>query len=127
MGEVNIIVKVVSKSEARIVSGGAHKVVDALVGDETGSVFFPLWDDNINEIDEGDTVRITNGYVNLFRGNMRLTLGKYGSFEALEESTIEEVNTENNLSEKQYEEERRYDRRSYRPRYGERRGYRRRY
>ncbi len=114
MSRVNIVVKVVSKSEARIVSGGAHKVVDALVGDETGSVLFPLWDDKINEIDEGDTIRITDGYVNLFRGNMRLTTGRYGSFEVLEESTIEEVNTENNLSEKQYEQERRYDRRGYR-------------
>ena len=126
MRRVNTVVKVVSKSEARIVSGGAHKVVDALVGDETGSVLLPLWDDRINEIDEGETIRITNGYVNLFRGNMRLTIGRYGSFEVLEESPIEEVNTENNLSEKQYEQERRYDR-SYRPRYGERRGYQRRY
>ena len=124
--EVNIVVKVVSKSEARSVSEGAHKIVDALVGDETGSVLLPLWDDAIDQISEGDTVRITKGYVNLFRGNMRLTIGRYGSFEVLEESPIEAVNTENNLSEKQYEQESRYSGRSYRPRYGVRQGYQRR-
>ena len=127
MRGVNIIVKAVSKSEARTVSEGAHTVVDALVGDETGSVILTLWDDSISQIEEGDTAKITNGYVNLFRGNMRLNIGRYGNMEVLEESPIDEVNTENNLSEKEYEQERRYDRRrDYRPRYGDRRGYRRR-
>ena len=129
--KVNIVAEVASKSETRTVSDGAHRVADALVGDETGSVVLTLWDDNINEIKEGDTVKITNGYVNLFRGNMRLNIGRYGNLEILEESPIEEVNTENNLSEKRYEEERRYGgrqdyQRSYRSGYGERRGYQRR-
>ena len=122
---VNVIVKVVSKSEIREVTGrgGSHKVADALVGDETGCLYLTLWDDNIEEIDSEDTVRITNGYVNLFRGNMRLNIGRYGKFEILEVSPITEVNTENNLSLKQYEQ-RRY--RPYRPRYGGRQSYRRR-
>jgi len=123
---VNVVVKVVSKSEARSVMGrgGQHKVADALVGDETGCIYLTLWDDNIDEIEEEETISITNGYVNLFRGNMRLNIGRYGSFEVLEESTIEEVNTENNLSQKRYEQRRRY--RPYQSRYGGRRGYQRR-
>ena len=121
---VNVIVKVVSKSEVRIVSGGSHRVADALVGDETGSVILTLWDDNIDQIDEEDTLSITNGYVNLFRGNMRLNMGRYGSFEKMEEEVISEVNTENNLSLKQYEQERRSQ--PYRPRYGGRQSYQRR-
>lgn len=123
---VNIIVKVVSKSEVRNVTGrgGPHRVVDALVGDETGCLYLTLWDDNIDQIDEEDTISITNGYVNLFRGNMRLNIGRYGNFEVLEVSPITEVNTENNLSLKRYEQERRY--RPYQPRYGGRRGYQRR-
>ena len=131
--EVNTIVKLVSKGEVRNVTGrdySIHRVTDVLVGDETGCVYLTLWDDNIDKINEEDTIRITNGYVNLFRGNMRLNIGKYGSFEILKESPITEVKTDNNLSEKRYEEERRY--RSYRQpryggnRYGERRGYQRR-
>jgi replication factor A1 len=126
--EVNIVVKVVSKSEVRNVTGrdySVHRVADALVGDETGSVVLTLWDENIDKINEEATLRITNGYVNLFRGNMRLNIGRYGSYQILEETPIKEVNTENNLSEKRYEQERRYQ--PYRrPRYGERRDYQRR-
>ena len=125
--EINVVVKVVSKSEVRNVTGrdySIHRVADALVGDETGSVVLTLWDDNIDKITEEATLRITNGYVNLFRGNMRLNIGRYGSFQLLEETPITEINTENNLSEKRYEQERRY--RSDRPRYGGRRDYQRR-
>jgi len=123
--EVNTIVKVISKSEVRNVTGrdySVRRVADALVGDETGCVYLTLWDENIDKINEEATLSITNGYVNLFRGNMRLNVGRYGSFELLEESPVTEVNTENNLSDKRYEQERRYSR----PRYGERRGYQRR-
>jgi len=123
--EVNLIAKVVSKSQVRNVTGrdyNAHRVADALVGDITGCVYLTLWDDNIDKINEGATIRISNGYVNLFKGNMRLNIGRYGSLELLDESPITEVKTENNLSDKQYEQERRYqpDRPS---RYGGGRGY----
>ncbi len=69
-----------------------------------------LWDDKIDAINEGAILSITNGYINLFRGNMRLNIGKYGSYEIVEDSTIEEVNTENNLSNKRYEQQRRFNR-----------------
>ena len=120
---VNTIVKVVSKGEIRSVSGrdyNIRRVADALVGDETGCLYMTLWEDKIDEVEEGKTLRVNNGYINLFRGNMRLNIGKYGNFEVLDESTIAEVNTENNLSDKRYERERRF--RSY----GGRRRYERR-
>lgn len=126
--EVNTIVKVISKSEVRNVTSRyrleLHRVCDALVGDETGSIYLTLWDDNIDKINEEATLEITNGYVNLFRGNMRLNVGKYGSYDILEESSITDVNTENNLSDKRYEQERRFGPRrpGYGGRYGDRRG-----
>ena len=113
---VNTIVKVVSKGEIRSVTGrdySVRRVADALVGDETGSIYMTLWDEKIDAINDGATLQITNGYINLFRGNMRLNVGKYGSYEVLEDSPIAEVNTENNLSDKRYEQERRF-RRPYR-------------
>jgi replication factor A1 len=108
---VNVIAKVVSKAEERSTTSSrdytTHRVVDALVGDETGVVYLNLWDDNIDKVKEGDTINLKNGYINLFRGSMRLNIGRYGSFELVEESPIKEVNTENNVSSKQYEQERR--------------------
>jgi replication factor A1 len=108
---VNVTAKVVSKSEIREIplgrDGSAHKVCDALVGDETGSIYLTLWDDNIAKVNENDTLRIENGYVTLFKGNMRLNIGKYGKLEMAKEPLAGEVNTENNVSSKTYEQERR--------------------
>ena len=108
---VNVTAKVVSKSEIRDIpmgrDGSAHKVCDALVGDETGVVYLTLWDDNINKINEEDTIRVENGYVTLFKGNIRLNIGKYGKLDLSSESLTTEVNTENNVSSKTYEQERR--------------------
>jgi replication factor A1 len=108
---VNVLAKIVSKSEIRNIAAGRdgspHKVSDALVGDETGSVYLTLWDDNIEKVKESDTVLVKNGYVNLFRGNIRLNIGKYGTLEVSEKTIAGEVNTENNVSSKVYEQERR--------------------
>ena len=108
---VNVIAKVVSKSEVRNISAGRdgspHRVCDALVGDETGSVYLTLWDDNIEKVNAEDTIKVGNGYVSLFRGNMRLNVGRYGTIEVAKEALAGEVNTENNLSNKVYEQERR--------------------
>jgi len=87
--------------------GSAHKVCDALVGDETGVVYLTLWDDNIAKVNEGDSIRVENGYVTLFKGNIRLNIGKYGKLDMAKEPLTVEVNTENNVSSKAYEQERR--------------------
>lgn len=118
--QVNVTVKVVTKGEARETvsrrDGSTHKVVDALVGDETGAVYLTLWDDNIEKVNEGDTINVKNGYVTLFRGSMRLNIGRYGSLET-GAPPIENVNADNNLSNKEYPmPERRRDS-SFRPRY----------
>jgi replication factor A1 len=109
--QVNVTVKVVSKSEARETvsrrDGTTHRVVDALVGDETGSIYLTLWDDNVDKVKDGDTISVKNGYVSVFRGSMRLNIGRYGSLEAAE-TPIESVNTDNNLSNRQVEERREY-------------------
>ena len=129
--EVNVIVKAVSKSDVREVTsrrdGSSHRVCDALVGDETGSIYLSLWDDNIDKVNMEDMISIKNGYVSLFRGSMRLNIGRYGSFEKAEESTISEVNTTNNLSDKTYEQSRRPPtfRSMYTDERPRRRGYRR--
>jgi replication factor A1 len=134
--QVNTTVKVSTKNPSREVvsrnDGSVHHVADVLVGDETGSIIMTFWDDAIDKVTEGDTIDVKNGYISLFKGSMRLNTGKYGSFEKTE-TAIETVNTDNNLSNKQFEQERRFP--SFRSSYGggrrdDRRGggrYRRRY
>jgi len=122
---VDTTFKVLEKSEPRVTRDG-KKVTEALVGDDSGTVLMTLWEESIDEVEVGKTYTLTNGYANLFRGSLRLTIGRMGSIEASEED-VGEVNTENNMSEKRYEEERRFGRPfEERSSYG-RRPYRRRF
>ncbi|HKM76178.1 MAG TPA: hypothetical protein VJZ32_07160 [Candidatus Bathyarchaeia archaeon] len=109
--QVNTTVKVVQKGEARETvsrqDGTTHRVLDALVGDETGTIYMTLWDDNIDKVNEGDSVNVKNGYVRPFKGSMRLNIGRYGTLEPAG-TPLGDVNTQNNLSDKVVEEERPY-------------------
>jgi replication factor A1 len=102
---VDTIFKVVSMEEPRFTRDGT-RVADALVGDSTGTVLMTLWRDQIDEVKVGETYKLINGYTNLFRGSLRLTLGREGRLEATDED-VGEVNTENNLSDKIYPREER--------------------
>jgi replication factor A1 len=112
---VDLIFKVLEKNEERMTRSG-NRVAEALVGDETGVVIMTLWENDIDKIEEGKTYNLKNGYVTLFKGSMRLTIGRSGSVEEAEEE-IEEVNKDNNVSDKTFPDVRRYQRRSYRVRY----------
>ncbi len=105
--QVNTTVKVVQKGEARETvsrqDGTTHRVLDALVGDDTGTIYMTLWDDNIDKVNEGDTLNVKNGYVRPFKGSMRLNIGRYGTLEPAE-TALGDVNTQNNLSDKIVEE-----------------------
>jgi replication factor A1 len=105
---VNTVVKVISKTEVREVTsrsdGSSHRVCEALVADDTGSVYMSLWDENIDNVVEDQVLQVSNGYINLFRGSMRLNIGRYGSFEEVEEAPFEDVNLDNNLSSRQYDQ-----------------------
>jgi len=116
---VNILVKALSKSEIRDVKsskdGSDHKVTEMTVGDETGIVLLTLWDDTIDKVEEGHVYQIKNGYTSLFKGNIRLNIGRYGELEEVTDRDIE-VNESNNVSEKVYEDRRRSFRGGGRPR-----------
>jgi len=103
---VNLIAKVLEIGEEREVSssrdGQTHRVAEALIGDETGTVLLTLWDDYVDRFHEGEVIEISNGYANLFRGSLRLNIGRYGEAQVVEEE-IGEVNRENNLSLKRHE------------------------
>jgi replication factor A1 len=102
---VNLVAKILETGEVREVSsssdGQLHRVAEALVGDETGTVLMTLWDENIDRFGVGDVVEVENGYAGTFRGSLRLNVGKYGTIDK-KDVAIEEVDTENNLSEREY-------------------------
>ncbi len=101
---IDLVFKVVSKGEPREVTskldGSTHKVSDVLVGDTTGTVILTLWDDKIDAVEEGKSYKLENGYTSLFKSSLRLNVGRYGKLEDSDEDF--EVNTGNNVSEKEF-------------------------
>nr|MDO8082902.1 single-stranded DNA-binding protein [Candidatus Freyarchaeota archaeon] len=114
---INVKFKVESLNDEReIVSrktGETLRVTEALVGDSSRSILLTLWNEDIDKVETGHVYQLNNGYTTVFKGSLRLNIGRYDSLEEVEDSEEMDVNTENNLSNKVYEQERRF-----RPRYG---------
>ncbi len=82
MKRVNIEAKVMEKGNPREVTSRykdeTYKVADAVVADETGSIKLTLWNEQIDQVNVNDKVKIENGYVTSFRGESQLNVGRYG-------------------------------------------------
>ena len=120
---LNIKVRVLEIGEKKdIVSrrtGDMHRIVETLVGDDTGVVKLTLWDDKVNSLEVGKTYNISNTNTTVYQGTLRLNAGKYSEIiEAEDEISEEAVDLSNNISEKEIE---------YRQTYNNRRRYNRGY
>ena len=81
---INLKAEVKSKGDQRTVNlktGGTVDVCDAIITDGSDELKLTLWGDDIKAVNVGDTVVITNGYTNEFKGEVSLTKGKFGKME----------------------------------------------
>jgi len=82
MKRVNIEAKVTEKSDPREVvsrfKDQTLKVANAMITDETGTIKLTLWNEQINQVNVNDVIKVENGYVTSFRGEIQLNVGKYG-------------------------------------------------
>jgi len=87
MGKVEITAAVGEVGEPREFDkfGKKGRVCNAKISDESGEVKLTLWNDEIDQIKSGDKIKITNGYVNEFQGEMQLTAGKFGKLEVVKD------------------------------------------
>jgi len=86
MRNVSVTGKVDSVGEPRTVnlkSGGTNTVADAIISDESGTIKLSLWGEDINKIQAGDRVSIENGYINTFKGENSISVGKFGKLTKL--------------------------------------------
>lgn len=84
---VTVQAKVVDKGEKREVNTkyGKRSVADVTLEDETGQISLSLWEEKIDEVKIGDTVKLEGGYVTEFRDKTQLNLPKNGKLEVVEE------------------------------------------
>ena len=82
MKRVDVVAQVVEKGNPREVmsrfKAETYTVADAVVADETGSIKLTLWNEQIDQVNVNDKIKIENGYVTSFKGEIQLNVGKYG-------------------------------------------------
>ncbi len=107
--QVNVLAKVINVGEAKEVMGkfgDPRKVCEAVVGDDTATIILSLWNEQIGSIAKDEVILVDNGYVSLVRGHMRLNVGRYGNLSKSTEA-IPEVNNSLDMSQQEFESERR--------------------
>ncbi len=84
-GSVDIIVDIVDVGIPREFQkfGKAGKVSTAIAKDETGDIKLTLWNEDIEKVQSGDKVHLTDGYVNEWQGEMQLTTGRMGKLKVV--------------------------------------------
>lgn len=79
---VDIEVKMEEKGETRDVQSRykdeSYKVSSCVVSDGSGTIKLTLWNEQIDQVKVGDTIKIENGYVTSFKGEDQLNVGKFG-------------------------------------------------
>jgi len=87
MKRVDVEAQVTEKGNPREVMSRfkdeTYTVADAVVADETGSIKLTLWNEQIDQVNVNDKIRIENGYVTSFKGEIQLNVGKYGKLTVL--------------------------------------------
>ena len=86
MKRINLEAKVVEIPKSIMVYtryGNTANVANALISDETGSIRMSLWNQQITMIKKGDRLRIENGKVTKFKGELQIRIGKHGSLSVI--------------------------------------------
>jgi replication factor A1 len=82
--QVSVEGDITAMADARDVSlrtGGSSRVVDATLDDGSASINLTLWNEQIDKVRKGARVRVVNAYVNTYKGQRQLNVGRYGSIE----------------------------------------------
>ena len=87
MKRVEVEAQVTEKGNPREVNSRykdeTYTVADAVVSDETGSIKLTLWNEQIDQVNVNDKIKIENGYITSFRGEIQLNVGRYGTLTIL--------------------------------------------
>jgi len=80
-----ITLKITNKEEPRPVKGGSLFVCNLTGEDDTGKVSVTLWNDDIDKVKKGDTIKITKGWARVFNDKLQVSSGRGGTLEVIKE------------------------------------------
>jgi len=80
---VNVRFSVIKKGSQRQVTaratGKPYLITESVVGDESAVITLTLWNEEIEEIENGQTYELLNGYVSIYDECMSLSKGRWGN------------------------------------------------
>jgi replication factor A1 len=78
-------VDVVSKGDVREFErfGKPGRVCNCVIKDDSGELELTLWNDEIDTIEAGEKIKITDGWVKEWNGKLQISMGKNGKVEKL--------------------------------------------
>ncbi len=82
-GKVDIVGEITKVEEPRTFNkfGKDGKVANAVLKDVSGEIKLTLWNEQVDQVKQGNKVHIANGYVSEFKGEKQLSTGKFGTLE----------------------------------------------
>ena len=73
--DVNLVAKVLDLGEERTVTsrntGEEHRVMDVLIGDDTGVLYFSAWNEQIERVKKDETFQFRQAKTILYKRNIR--------------------------------------------------------
>ena len=89
-GNVELVAEVIEKSDARQFDkfGKTGKVANATLKDASGTIKLSLWNDQIEQVNAGDTIKIINGFVKEYKGEKQITTGMKGKIEIVKQDKV---------------------------------------
>lgn len=87
MGNACIEAEIVSIEAPREVVGKYGKrlrVASANIRDDSGEIVLSLWNEDIEKYIQGDKIKITDGWVSDYKGQLRISAGRSGKIEKIE-------------------------------------------
>ena len=89
-GNVEVTADVVDKAPIRTFDkfGKQGRVCNAKIKDNTGTVTLTLWNEDCDTVNLGDKIKISNGYVSEWQGELQLGAGKFGKIEVVGKAEV---------------------------------------
>jgi len=73
----------IGESRTFVRFGRPIRVATATIEDDTGKVKMSLWNEQIDQVKEGDKIKLTDGFCKEFQGEKQVTAGKQGKIEVI--------------------------------------------
>ena len=85
-GNVDVVLVIADKGDVREFEkfGKKGRVCNATAKDDSGEIKLTLWNEQVDQVNVGDKIHLTNGYVGEYQGEKQLSTGKFGKIEIVE-------------------------------------------